>query len=342
MIRRTFFATTAVAALLVASACGSDSGDGDSEYELTFLTPFSFILAYSDAMNGDISGHYADEGLSVDFEAAQGSAQALTQVLAGQADIARSDAVDVVNAIVTQDAPLRVIAPITQQTPFYVVSAEDDPVASAADLEGKTIGIISVGGATDNLLQLMLAEAGIDPASVDIQTVGSGAGSWGLIEQGRIDAFIDTSSSRVALEAAGQPILSWSVGDEVVLPSQVYVVTEQTLEDKPEELAAFLRGTRSSMEEILATDDLEATIEEMGSTFELGDASNTEQAVNSLQADSQLWAAAGEDQLLVNQPEQWEQGIALLHEAGLIDEAPDPASVYTNEIYDLAFGQGDG
>lgn len=338
MVHRKYLAPLLVGALVALTACGSDDEDSGASQELTYLTPFSFILAYSDAMNAEVNGHFDAEGLEVEFEAAQGSAQALTQLLAGQADVARSDAIDVVNAITENDAPLRVIAPITQQTPFYVISSEDAPVLSAADFEGKSIGIISVGGATDNLVQLLLAQEGIDPANVEVQTVGSGAGSWGLVQQGRIDAFVDTSSSRVSLEEAGEPVNSWNISEEVTLPSQVYVVTEDVLEQKPDALAAFLRGTRASMTEILGEDDLESVINRMSEEFELGDVSTPAQSVGSLEADSSLWAAAGEDQLLANQPDQWEQGLVLLEEAGLISNAPDPAAIYTNEIYDLAFG----
>lgn len=338
MVNRKFLVAPLVGALVALTACGSDGDESGAAHELTYLTPFSFILAYSDAMNADVNGHFEAEGLAVEFEAAQGSAQALTQLLAGQADIARSDATDVVNAITANDAPLKVIAPITQQTPFYVISSEDAPVLSAADFEGKRIGIISVGGATDNLVKLMLAQEGIDPDSVDVQTVGSGAGSWGLIQQGRIDAFIDTSSSRVALEEAGESISSWNISEEVTLPSQVYVVTEETLEEKPEALAAYLRGTKASMTEILGEGDLEAVINRMAEDFEIGDVSTPAQSVGSLEADSSLWAAAGEDQLLVNQADQWEEGLVLLEEAGLISNAPDPTTIYTNEIFDLAFG----
>jgi NitT/TauT family transport system substrate-binding protein len=340
MLHKRLVVATLALAMAALAACGGGSDDAkEGTEELTFLTPFGYILAYSDAMNAKSGGHFADEDLDVSFEAAQGSAQALTQVLAGKADIARTDAVDVLNAVTKNDAPLKVIASITQKTPFYVISGKDDPVPDVESMKGKTVGIISVGGATDNLLKVMLAQAGVATKDVNVQTVGSGAGSWGLIEQGKIDAFIDTSSSKVALETAGQPITAWNVGDVVKVPSQVYVVTDETLEKKPEALEAFLRAIRGSMREILDSDDRQALIDTMADEFEIGDLGKGEQSVKSLEADSSLWAAAGADQLLVNVPETWTGGIDLLKETGLVPDAPAPEDVYTDTIFTAAFGE---
>ncbi|MEJ0068945.1 MAG: ABC transporter substrate-binding protein [Pseudomonadota bacterium] len=51
-------------------------------------------------------------------------------------------------------------------SPFFVISKQTAPVRSPLDMQGKVIGVISKGGGSENLLDAMLAEKGIDPASV--------------------------------------------------------------------------------------------------------------------------------------------------------------------------------
>ena len=324
-----------------APAPDTDPADDYSErLEMTFLTPFGYILAYSPVMNAEAGGHFDDFGLDVSFQAARGSAAAITQVVSGQADIARSDAIDVLEAV-ARGADIVSFAAITQRPPFYVISSPSAAVNTPEDMVGKTVGIISVGGATDKLLQLMLAAASVDPGDVNVEVVGTGAGSFGLIEQGRIDAFIDTSSSVVRLRSSGTPIRSWNVADVVQVPSQVYVTRREILENQPELLVRFLLSIRGSMDEIYAADSLLPVTNRMSRIFEISDISlsNPEVGADALAADSRLWIAEGRENLLKNLPDVWESGAKALVGAGIVDSVT-ATDAYTTEIYDLAFPRG--
>lgn len=301
---------------------------------MTFLTPFGYILAYSPVMNAAAGGHFDTYGLDVSFEAARGSAAAITQVISGQADIARSDAIDVLEAV-ARGADVVAFAAITQRPPFYVISSPAAPINTPADMVGKTIGIISVGGATDKLLQVMLSASGVDPSSVNIEVVGTGAGSFGLIQQGRIDAFIDTSSSVVRLRSAGVAIRSWNVADVIQVPSQVYVTRRETLETRPELLDRFLLSIRASMDEIYAADSLLTITNRMSRIFEISDIdlSNPDIGSDALAADSRLWIAEGRENLLRNLPEVWESGANALIASGIVNSV-EATDAYTTEVYD--------
>src|ERR1700735_1730519 len=72
------------------------------------------------------------------------------------------------------------------------------------DMAGKTIGIVSRGGGTDNYLDIMLTSAGLAKDSVTRQVAGNSPGAFDLVELGRLDAFIADESVLIALRRAGK------------------------------------------------------------------------------------------------------------------------------------------
>jgi hypothetical protein len=51
-----------------------------------------------------------------------------------------------------------------------------------------------------------------------------------------------------------------------------------------------------------------------------------------------MWFSAGDENLLRNQPEVWEEGIATFQRLGIVAEDAQPTDFYTNELWDEAFG----
>ena len=69
---------------------------------------------------------------------------------------------------VAKGAALVCVSTLYQGSTFHVISAKDKPINSAEDLKGKTIGIVSVGGSTEQLLDIMLRSVGMTKADVTI------------------------------------------------------------------------------------------------------------------------------------------------------------------------------
>ena len=82
------------------------------------------------------------------------------------------------------------IGTILQQSPFYVVSSKKNPINSPKDMVGKVIGVVARGSGSENTLDMMLASAGIKPDTVRREVAGNGVSGFGLIEQGRIAAYV--------------------------------------------------------------------------------------------------------------------------------------------------------
>src|SRR5690606_30091543 len=115
---------------------------------------------------------------------------AVQQIVAGQVQVARTGGIDVVRAIATSGAPIRAIATVSQSSTWHIISSEEKPVQRVEDLAGRTIGIVSAGGGSEDTVNIVLAGAGVPREDVKRQVVGNSPGAFDLVRLGRIDAFI--------------------------------------------------------------------------------------------------------------------------------------------------------
>src|ERR1700678_4371879 len=122
---------------------------------LTFMTPFGFIPDFLEMMNMVSGGFLAQEGFTPTLLATQGTATAIQQLISGAVSFVRMTAIDEFTAV-GKGAPLVGVSPRYRGSTFPAISAKDKPVSTAADLKGKTVGIVSVGGSTEQLLDIML------------------------------------------------------------------------------------------------------------------------------------------------------------------------------------------
>src|SRR5579871_5826445 len=187
-------------------------------HPLTFVTPLGYQIGFAPDLVGKAGGYFEREGLDVTLEGGHGGSQSLQQVQAGHALLSRAAGAVVMKTIADEGAPLVVVATIDQGSPFFVISKRTAPVRGPHDMLGKTIGVITKGGGSENLLDAMLASAGIVPDVVRREAVGDAPGAFGLIEAGRIDAFVGALGTLIALETAGAPIASFSTDAFAPLP----------------------------------------------------------------------------------------------------------------------------
>ena len=145
---------------------------------------------------------------------------------------------------VAKGAPLVCVSTLYQGSNFHVISAKDKPIASAAELKGKTVGIVSVGGSTEQLLDIMLRAVGLTKADVTTQVVGNGPGIMQFVHQGRVDCFINSLGVVVALQTAGEPIVNWPTDRYAPMPSRIYVTTRELTRKAPTPSCAFSRRSR--------------------------------------------------------------------------------------------------
>ena len=327
--RRAFLAGAAtLAASLPAAAAPAGA-------PVTVLTGFGLLPNFIEIMNAYSGGHFARQGLDATVMGANGTAREMQQMIAGQAQFGRVAALDQINAIAKQDVPLVAVATLYQGSTFQLVSLKDKPVARAEDLAGKIVGVVSVGGTTDIFLDLILRKAGLAKDAVQRETVGDNPGAAELIRRGRIDCFIASLNTVVAIERSGGGIVYWSTDRYAPMPGQVYLTTRAVLGARPDLVLRFLKAMKGSVDELLSQ-PIAPIYRRAAKDFDIPGLADMATAVAVQEATArQLWLADGTANLLRNEPQRWAAGVATLREAGLAD-IKDPAALYSNELIDAA------
>jgi len=329
MKRRQFIGSAAAAAVgfpaIIRSARAADS--------ITVLTPFGFLPDFIEIMNAASGGHFARNGLDVKIIAANGSAQTLQLLVAGKAQYGRTSGNELISAVSKQKLPLVSISTLYQGSTFQMVSLKDKPILKGEDLKDKTVGLVSVGGATDIFLDLILGKVGLKKDEVKRQYIGNSPGEIDIAKQGRVDCFICTINVVVAIERAGNAITYWSTDRYAPMPSQVLISTRETAASQPDMTTRFLRAMHASVQEIM-TQPIKPIFERAQKDFDIQGLKDIElaAATEKIVAD-ELWLSQGKENVMRNVPALWQKGIEELSSIGLA-EGNDATHIYTNRYID--------
>ena len=311
--------TGAIGAVL--SACSrAANGEGEArELSTTYMTAFGLGTNFIEVMVAAERGFFDEEGLDVEIMGGQGSGPAIQSVLSESAELARTDPINSIPAVVNEGAVLTNIATAQQVSPFEIASLPDNPLTAPGDLEGKTIGIVSAGGGTDTLLNLLLISAGLPLETVSRPVVGVGFAPYELARNGEIDGWVAQSTARALIEREeGVELPLILPDDHVSLPSSSYILSREQTGESSEVPVRFLAGVLRAMTWMLDEGNHEQAIADLRVYNPDVD---PEQAAVELPLLVESWTAGGgEDSLLELHPDTWEQAQTQLREAGLIEE----------------------
>ncbi len=327
--RRAFLAAAAAAGVapFIGRARAAD--------KITVLTGFGLLPNFIEIMNAYSGGYFRKEGLDATVVGAHGTAIEMQQMIAGQAAFGRVAALDQMNAIAKQHVPFVSVATLCQGSTFQVISLKEKPIETAEALKGKTVGVVSVGGSTEMLLDLMLHKVGIAKDAVKREAVGDNPGAVEFVRRGRIDCFIASLNTVVAIERSGAAIVYWSTDRYAEMPGQVYLTTRSVIDASPDLVLRFCKAMKGSVEELLSQ-PLEPIFRRAARDFDIPGLTDMATVVAMQQATAkQLWLADGTANLLRNMPRRWDAGVATLRGAGVTDIG-EPGSLYTNRFIEAA------
>src|SRR5437660_4608746 len=108
-------------------------------------------------------GFWRHEGYEAELHTADGSLQAIQQLVGGNAEFAAASANGVVLANVKSNQPVRV-AMNFQTSDFALVVEESSPIKTVKDLKGATIGVVNLATGAIVSLNGLLHQNGMDPA----------------------------------------------------------------------------------------------------------------------------------------------------------------------------------
>jgi ABC-type nitrate/sulfonate/bicarbonate transport system substrate-binding protein len=218
----------------------------------------------------ETAGYYAREGLSVDVRstrAESGAAEALAQ---GQVDLAATSLEAMLRFGQRAGVPSpRVVFGLTAAPPVVLLGrGGGTPVKSVRDLAGEKIGLASPGGPEQTWLQAALARAKLDPAKVDLVSLGA-RGVATALEAGEIAAGFLNDPVATRLVTSGRAIMLLdfrsprAVGHALGAPTvnaAVFVHGDRSAKDG--ELAAFARAVLAA-ERLIASEDAAALAAQM-------------------------------------------------------------------------------
>lgn len=302
--------------------------------DVTYLTPFGYLIAFAETMYADTGGFFAKHGLDVTIQGGRGSAMAVQQVVAGNVLCSRTGGTDLIKAYAT-DPNIVAFGEIYQRDLFYVISSEENPVTSPADMVGNPIGVVSAGGATENILDMMLAGQDIAPTEVERQVVGNAPAAFELVQLGRIKAFIATSDTLFQLRVDDMPVSAFSTDEYARVPGQVYMTSTEQYETQKESLVGFVRGVHDALGAMLALDDYTSVIESMQTEYEIFEAGRPDKGLSVLKNSLRNYQAPY-DENFATDPSVWEGAHDLMVSAGLIEPIDNPV-FYDNEVLQMAF-----
>jgi ABC-type nitrate/sulfonate/bicarbonate transport system substrate-binding protein len=317
------------------AASGSDDGGG-APTPLTSLTSFPLFLTFIVDTTAIAGGFLERNGVDLDLQFGQGAPQALQQLAAGNVPVAGNAPLAIVRANSFEDGDFVAIASTMQETIYRLVSTEDKGIDTLAALEGRTIGFPTLAGNAEQSFDLMLAEAGVDPTSVQRVAVGNDAASMAFVEQGRVDVIFGTLEAATAMRVAGVDAHIAEIPDANPLLGYAFVTRRETVDTHGDVLTRYLRGLHEAAMALLDDDQRADLLPKVRARFELPQLDDPESANPVIDALLSLYTAAGVENLYRNVPERWEEGVARFEEQGAAAPGSDATSFYTNDLVDEA------
>jgi len=252
---RALGALVAASALLLAACSPSaEPGEGDTApaggtVNVAVLPTANMAPVYL----GQQEGFFEDEGLTLELTTVNGGAEMIAGLQSGSFDFVAVGYVPLF-AAAAQGLPVALLAAndtggTTEDDDWQVVVAgADSPIQSAADLEGKTIGVNALKGVAEATIRASLREQGVDDTTVDFVEVPFPQVPT-AVEDGTIDAGFGTEPFVTTVLEAGGRIVDYpslTLGSE--FPNGAWATSRTLADEQPETLAAFHRAISASLD----------------------------------------------------------------------------------------------
>ncbi len=269
-------------------------------------------------------GYFAQEGLEVEFDYGMES-DLLKLVGADQMQfvVGSGDQVILAHA---QGLPAVYVMAWYRKFPVVVFSLKDKGITTPKDLEGKTVGIPGLYGASYVAWKALVYAGGLDESKVTLEPIGYTQAA--AVSQGQVDAALDYSvSGPIQLSLAGQEVNVIYVSDYIDLPSNGLITNEKTIAQRPElvqgVVRAALRGLRDTLDDPDAAFDICLKfVPEAGGENAAANRAVLAEAIN-------LWRA---DTLGVSDPAAWQAAVRFMEEMGMVDVKVNPEQLFTNRF----------
>lgn len=281
-------------------------------------------------------GYFSAEGIDLTIQPSQGSSQAL-QVLVSERVDSNSPAPDALIAAAArgQAVPLKAVHLYVPRLHLIPAVKQDSPIASARDLKGRTVGVFSNAHAGVNYIKKYAAEAGLDPErDLTLLPVGQGLQAAEALASNKVEALALWDTTYRAMEDNGYKLKllpQSKLGNEMF--AIVLVVHENTLKNRPQDTARWLRAVNKTI--VFALENPEAAARIHYRMFPetkpkgKSDADIIREGTSVLKARAPQLVPRNERMRGEFDAEGWRAWIRFM---GVDDKLKDPTPFYTNEL----------
>ncbi|MGH3373716.1 MAG: ABC transporter substrate-binding protein [Actinoallomurus sp.] len=247
-------AVLAAASVLLLTACGGGQGSskasdtGPSTVKVSVIP----IVDVAPIYLGNQQGFFAEQGLKLQLETAQGGAAIVPAVVSGQVDFGFSNFTSLIIAR-SKGLPFKVVAPGAASTGVKgkdfggVVVKAGSPIRSAKDLGGKRVAVNTLNNINDTTVRASIRVAGGDSKNVKFTELAF-PDMLAALDKGNVDAaqvvepFLTT-----ALKNGGRLIASNYVDTAPNLTIAGYFTSSKTAASKPNLVKRFTAAMQKSL-----------------------------------------------------------------------------------------------
>jgi NitT/TauT family transport system substrate-binding protein len=221
--------------------------------KVTFVTDFGFNGRHAYYFVAKEKGYYAKHNLDVDIVRGKGSADAVKQVAAGNAQLGFADAAAVILGRGNDGLPVKLVAMIYAKAPHAIYVLADSSIKTPKDLEGKTIADTAFS-AMPKLFNAYAKAAHIDAGKVK-WVVATSTALPGLLSTGRVDGIGQyvVGESLLAKAAAPKKIRALTYADAgLTIYSNGIIASDDTIKNHPKLVSEFVAATLEGLQYAIA------------------------------------------------------------------------------------------
>lgn len=203
-------------------------------------------------------GFFAAEGLDVTVLPGRGSADAITKVATGAADVGFGGISALMMAAAEGGVPVKAVMSLYSKQPDALFTTKGSGIQSLKDAVGKTVAT-STFSSSNALWPVILESNGIDPAKIKLLKVDPSTLAP-MLAQGSVDATINW----VTVAPAVQAVLKQANKELVVIPWTSYgldgygwsaMAGDKIIKERPEVLKRYMKALVKSLQFAIANPD---------------------------------------------------------------------------------------